>query len=319
MSLSRISAVPAYRIVSVRAPATVANLVCGFDVLGMAVQNPFDELTIHYREAPGITIENFGNDHLPTDPQKNVSGASLLAMVDELDISFGFHVEVHKKIKPGSGLGSSAASSAAAVVAANILLGNPFQPIDLVRFAMHGEKAASGVKHADNVAPCIYGGVTLVRSVFPLDIVPLPAPDLQVTIAHPQVEVRTSDARQVLKQQILLKNAIRQWGNISGVVAGLLMHDYNLLGRSLEDVIVEPARSVLIPGFSEIKKQCLEAGALGGGISGSGPSMFMFSKTMEMAVTIQEIMEAEYKRLGVECHTFVTKVNGNGVVCTGSE
>lgn len=312
----KIKATPHYRTVSVKAPATVANLVCGFDILGMAVEDPYDELTLHFRETPGITIENFGNNSLPTEPEKNVSGASLLAMMDALDISFGFHIEVHKKIKPGSGLGSSAASSAAAVVAANHLLGNPFQPVDLVRFAMHGEKAASGVKHADNVAPCIYGGVTLIRSVFPLDIVSLPAPDLWVTIVHPQVEVRTSDARQVLKQKIELKDAIKQWGNISGVVTGLLTHNYSLLGRSLEDVIVEPARSVLIPGFSTIKRQCLDAGALGGGISGSGPSMFMFSQTTETAGTLRNIMEEEYKGLQVECNTFVTRVNSKGVICT---
>lgn len=310
---NKIKASPVHKKVSVKAPATVANLVCGFDVLGMAVNDPYDELTLHYKEAPGITIENFGEGQLPTDPVKNVSGASLLAMMDELDISFGFHIEVHKKIKPGSGLGSSAASSAASVVAANHLLGNPFQPVDLVRFAMHGEKAASGVKHADNVTPCIYGGVTLIRSVFPLDIVRLPAPGLLVTMVHPQVEVRTSDARQVLKQQVLLKDAIKQWGNISGVVAGLINKDYALLGRSLEDFIVEPARSVLIPGFAAIKKQCLEAGALGGGISGSGPSIFMFSETKETADNVREIMEAEYERLGVECHTYVTSVNAKGI------
>ncbi len=293
-------------------------MVCGFDILGMAVEAPYDELVLHYREATGITIENFGQEGLPTDPEKNVSGASLLAMLQELDIPFGVHLEVHKKIKPGSGLGSSAASAAASVVAMNQLLGNPFTPTDLVRFAMHGEKAASGVKHADNVAPCIFGGVTLVRSVFPLDIVSLPAPNLLVVIVHPQVEVRTSDARQVLKQQIQLKHAIKQWGNIAGVVTGLLQHDYKLLGRSLEDVIVEPARSVLIPGFAAIKKQSLEAGALGGGISGSGPSMFMFAEQEHTARTIQQIMEHTYRELGIDCFTYITKVSTTGVVCTAT-
>jgi homoserine kinase len=315
MTETKIKATPVYRSVSVQAPATVANLVCGFDILGMAVEDPYDELVLHYRETPGITIENIGDDRLPTAPEKNVAGVALRAMMDALDISFGFHIEVKKRIKPGSGLGSSAASSAAAVVAANHLLGNPFAPVDLVRFAMHGEKAATGVKHADNVAPCIYGGVTLVRSVFPLDIVALPAPDLFVALVHPQVEVRTADSRQVLRQQVLLKDAIRQWGNISGVVAALLTHDYPLLGRSLEDVIVEPARSVLIPGFASIKRNCMEAGALGGGISGSGPSTFMFSQKAEMAETIRGIMEAEYKQLGIACNTFITRVKSKGVEC----
>jgi homoserine kinase len=177
------------------------------------------------------------------------------------------------------------------VVAANYLLGNRFSKEDLVRFAMNGEKLASGVKHADNIAPCIYGGVTLVRSIFPLDIIQLTAPALHVTIVHPQIEVRTSDARSILKHQVQLKDAIRQWGNIAGLVAGLLKNDYELIGRSLEDVLIEPVRSILIPGFDEVKRKSKEAGALGGGISGSGPSLFMLSKTEAIAKTVEREMQ----------------------------
>ena len=214
---------------------------------------------------------------------------------------------------PGSGIGSSAASAAGAVVAANHLLNDRFSKQDLVRFAMNGEKVACGVKHADNIAPCIYGGVTLIRSVFPLDIISLDAPFLHVTVVHPQIEVRTSDARQILKQQVLLKDAIKQWGNIAGLVAGFINHDYELISRSLEDVIIEPVRSILIPGFDDIKKTSKEAGALGGGISGSGPSIFMLSKDAQTAQHVESAMKNVYDKMGMAYHTHVTTINKEGV------
>jgi homoserine kinase len=227
--------------------------------------------------------------------------------------TIGFEVKINKLIKPGSGVGSSAASSAGAVVGANYLLGNPFSKDDLVRFAMNGEKVASGVKHADNIAPCIHGGVTLVRSIFPLEIVALPSPTLYVTIVHPQIEVRTADARSILKQNVQLKDAIKQWGNIAGLVAGLMKGDYDLIGRSLEDVIIEPVRSILIPGFDELKKACKAAGALGGGISGSGPSIFFLSKEKETALAVEKEMKKLYEGFGLAHHTYVTTINQEGV------
>jgi homoserine kinase len=199
------------------------------------------------------------------------------------------------------------------VVAANILLGKPFSNPDLVRFAMNGEKVASGVKHADNITPCIYGGVTLIRSIHPLDIVQLDAPPLHVTVVHPQIEVRTSDARQILRKEVQLKQAIRQWGNIAGLVAGFMKGDYDLIGRSLEDVIIEPVRSILIPGFNDVKQRCLEAGALGGGISGSGPSIFMLNKDEEKANIVAEIMRDVYSSIGIDHRIHVTRVNTEGV------
>ncbi len=284
--------------VQVHAPATVANLVCGFDVLGMALHRPDDVMTLSLKDEPGISIEHTDIYQLPTDPEKNVAGAALLAMMEELENPPGFHLVTDKRIKPGSGLGSSAASSAGAVVAANHLLGNPFSNEDLVRFAMNGEKVASGVKHADNIAPAIYGGITLIRSIFPLDIVQLSGPPLFVTVVHPQIEVRTADARQILRKEVQLKSAIKQWGNIAGLVAGLLKQDYALIGRSLEDVIIEPVRSILIPGFDEVKSQSREAGALGGGISGSGPSIFMLSEKESTANSVEQLMQELYIRAG---------------------
>jgi homoserine kinase len=299
--------------VTIHSPATVANMVCGFDVLGFAVNDPYDVMTIRFSETVGVTIINEDEYNLPTNPEENVAGAALLAMLEEIDEQIGFELRICKHIKPGSGVGSSAASAAGAVVAANRLLGDRFSKEDLVRFAMNGEKVASGVKHADNIAPCIYGGVTLIRSIFPLDIVPLNAPELYVSIVHPQIEVRTSDARGILKQQVLLKDAIRQWGNIAGLVAGLLKNDYELISRSLEDVLIEPVRSILIPGFEEIKQRSKEAGALGGGISGSGPSIFMLSKDEKTAQLVEKEMRSVYDRLELEHHTYVTTINMEGV------
>lgn len=297
----------------IHSPATVANMVCGFDVLGFAVNDPYDEMRIRFKEGTGITIINEDDYHLPTQPELNVAGAALIAMLEEIKEPIGFQLHICKHIKPGSGVGSSAASAAGAVVAANRLLNNRFSKIDLVRFAMNGEKVASGVKHADNIAPCIYGGVTLIRSIFPLDIVALTAPPLFVTIVHPQIEVRTSDARSILKQQVLLKDAIRQWGNIAGLVAGLLQNDYELIGRSLEDVLIEPVRSILIPGFDQVKQLSKQAGALGGGISGSGPSIFMLSKNETTAKAVEQQMHTVYETLSLEHHTYVTTINQEGV------
>jgi homoserine kinase len=312
--------------IQIKSPATVANMVCGFDILGFAVENPYDEMEMRLvPRAAGqsivdaIKIINIDEYNLPTEPEKNVAGAALIALIEEYEEKhmgstlLAFEVKINKLIKPGSGVGSSAASSAGAVVGANHLLGNIFSKDDLVRFAMNGEKVASGVKHADNIAPCIFGGVTLVRSIFPLEIIALPSPSLHVTIVHPQIEVRTADARSILRQNVQLKDAIKQWGNIAGLVAGLMKGDYDLIGRSLEDVIIEPVRSILIPGFDELKKACIAAGALGGGISGSGPSIFFLSKEKETAVKVEDAMKELYTRLGLAHHTYVTSINQSGV------
>jgi len=299
--------------ITVQCPATVANLVCGFDVLGMALEEPYDIMEVSLLDEPVVRISGGDGFPLPSDPAQNTAGAPLLAMQEELEKPVGFEVVIHKKIKPGSGVGSSAASAAGAVVAANHLLKNRFSKEDLVRFAMFGEKVASGVKHADNIAPCIYGGITLIRSIFPLDIVSIPAPLLHVTVVHPQIEVKTADARQILRKEVLLKDAIRQWGNIAGLVAGFIKNDYELIGRSLEDVIIEPVRSMLIPGFDQVKSQCKTAGALGGGISGSGPSIFMLSRDIHTARAIEQVMKRIYNDIGLDYHTYVTTINHTGV------
>jgi homoserine kinase len=299
--------------VKILSPGTVANLVCGFDVLGLALNDPCDVMTLHRTSTPGLVIKNLDDFGLPEDPVKNVAGVSLLSLMAALPEPIGLEMTIDKKIKPGSGIGSSAASAAGSVAAANILLGNVFTKTELVQFAMNGEKLASGVKHADNIAPCLLGGVTLIRSIYPLDIVPIKPPPLFVTIVHPQIEVKTSDARQILKKQILLKDAIRQWGNIAGLVAGLMNGDYELISRSLEDVIIEPVRSILIPAFDQVKKRSLDAGALGGGISGSGPSIFMLSINEKIARSVEHEMADVYHHAGIPYSTYVTTINNEGV------
>lgn len=300
--------------VKIKSPATVANLVCGFDVLGMCLHEPYDEMEIRLINEKKIIIQSANGYQLPTDPQQNTAGAPLIEMLKTIDEEIGFEVFIKKNIKPGSGLGSSAASATGVVIAANHLLQNRFDKNELVQFAMFGEKVASGVKHADNVAPGIFGGVTLIRCIFPLDIVSITPPPLFVTVVHPQIEVKTSDARQILRKEVLLKDAIKQWGNIAGLVTGLVKGDYDLIGRSLEDVIIEPVRSILIPGFDTIKKQCKEAGVLGGGISGSGPSLFMLSKERSTAIVAENIMKEVYNKLGLDYHTYVTTINNEGCV-----
>ncbi len=301
------------KVVTLSAPATVANIVCGFDILGLALNEPCDKLVMRLIPEKTIRIINKDNYGLPVEPEKNVIGGALLAMLKAINENIGFEIESTKIIKPGSGIGSSAASAAGAVVGANHLLNNRFTKEELVAFAMCGEEIASGVKHADNIAPCIYGGVTLIRSNEPVDIIPLHAPPLFVTVIHPQIEIKTSEARKMLKKEVPLKDAVIQWANIAGLVAGFMKEDYELISRSLHDVIIEPVRSALIPAFAELKKQSMAAGALGGGISGSGPSVFMLSREENTACRVEKAMHDVYKKIGINFNTYVTMINTKGV------
>lgn len=300
--------------IKLQVPGTVANLVCGFDILGMALNEPFDEMEFKLLNERKVIIHHQDEFNLPTEPEKNVAGVVLQKILEKLENqNIGFEVTINKKIKPGSGLGSSAASAAGAAFGANELLGNIFSNEELVHFAMFGEELASGSRHADNIAPCLFGGITLVKSSEPIDIIPLSSPDLYVTAVHPQVEVKTSDARQILKKNIQMKDAVKQWGNVAGLVAGILKNDNQLISRSLEDVLVEPVRSILIPKFDEVKKQSLSLGALGGGISGSGPSIFMLSETKEIAEKVAENMQKIYNEIGIENYVYVSKINDQGI------
>ena len=300
--------------IQVFCPATIANISCGFDVLGVALDAVGDEMTIRKVIEKGVRITKLTGQDLPLEAHLNVAGVAGLALLAESDYNGGFEIEIRKNIKAGSGIGSSAASSTGAVWAMNELLGRPFTKLELVKFAMEGERLASGVAHADNVAPALFGGFTLIRSYEPLDVVPIPTPKaLWATVIHPQIEVRTSDSRKILKTKITLAEGIKQWGNLGGLVAGLFTEDYQLIGRSLVDHIVEPIRSILIPAFDKVKSVSLEAGALGCGISGSGPSIFAFSEGEESAQKVGKAMKKVYQKIGIDYDVHVSRINTEGV------
>ena len=300
--------------IKVFCPATIANVSCGFDVLGLALESVGDEMVVRKSPEKGIRIVKISGQDLPLEPERNVSGVAALALLEKSGHQGGFELEIVKRIKPGSGIGSSAASSTGAVWAMNELLGRPFSNLELVQFAMEGERLASGTAHADNVAPALFGGFTLVRSYDPLDIVPIPSPKLlHATVIHPQLEIKTSDSRKILKTTIPMEKGIQQWGNLGGLIAGLFREDYDLIGRSLHDVIVEPIRSILIPGFDAIKANALAAGALGCGISGSGPSIFALSKGEEIAREVAASMRETYAGIGLDFDIHVSRVKAQGV------
>jgi len=297
------------------APATVANVAAGFDVLGFALDSPGDELVATFSEKPGVTISRITGDdgRLPLDSHKNTAGVSVHALLKYLGETRGIDLRLEKKMPLGSGLGSSAASAVVAVVAVNELLGRPLSKRDLLPFALEGERIACGSAHADNAAPSLLGGFVLIRSYTPLDVIPLPTPEkLYATVIHPHIEIQTKDARGILKQQISLSNAITQWGNTAGLVAGILMSDYDLISRSLHDVIVEPIRSILIPKFYELKQAALDAGALGCSISGSGPSLFALTDSHDTAQKVANAMTLVLDNIGIGSDVFISKVNQEG-------
>ena len=306
--------------IKVFAPATVANVSCGFDILGFALDYPGDEIILRKNNSGKIIIKEItgDNEKLPLDPDKNSASAVIQNFLQYLKLKQGIDIYLNKKMPLGSGLGSSAASSVAAAFAINTLLDSPLNIKEVLKFAMYGEKVACGSEHADNVAPALYGGFVLIRSYDPLDIIKLPAPDqLFASVIHPQIEIKTKDARDILKKEIQLKNAIKQWGNVGGLISGLYESDYDLIGRSMEDHIIEPIRSILIPGYPEVKNAALKSGVLGCGISGSGPSVFTLSKGKQTAETAGEKMVEEFKNIGIESDIYVSKVNNQGPIVLG--
>lgn len=302
--------------VHVFAPATVANMVCGFDVLGFALSEPGDEVFIRKVDRPGVHLVNVTGDdgRLPRDTTKNTVSASILHYLQHIGrTDIGVDIELHKQMPIGSGLGSSAASTVAGLFAINTLLGNPLSRRELLPFAVRGEELACGHGHADNVAPALLGGITLIRGYDPLDVVALPAPpSLYASVVFPHVDVPTRDARQMIRSKVALKDAVTQWGNIAGLVAGLFSNDYELIGRSMQDVLIEPTRAILIPEFYEMRRVAIESGALGFGISGSGPSVFAFSRDKELATQITSVIQAELTQQGIDSNGYVSGINTEG-------
>ncbi|GAL61657.1 homoserine kinase [Algibacter lectus] len=300
--------------IKIFSPATVANVSCGFDVLGFCLDSVGDDMVIRKTDKKGVFITKIVGFDLPYETELNVAGVSALAMYNAIDVDFGFEIEIYKNIKPGSGIGSSAASAVGSVFGMNELLGRPFNKTELTAFAIKGEAIASKCEHADNLAPALFGGFTLVKSINPVQILEIPSPtDLYATIIHPQIEIKTSESRAVLPKEVALSDAITQWANVGSLVHALHTSDYNLLKDSLHDVIVEPHRSKLIPHYNDVKKASLQAGALGCGISGSGPSIFSLSKGLETANNIKEAINNVYAKTEIEFDIHVSKINTEGV------
>jgi len=304
--------------VKVFAPATVANVVCGFDVLGFAVNEPGDEVIMRVTDKPGVVISKITGDEgrLPLNPAKNTVSASVqdyLKHIGRTDV--GIDIELHKKMPIGSGLGSSSASTVAGLFAVNTLFDQQLTAQELVPFAMKGEELACGYGHADNVAPALLGGFVLIRSYEPLDVISLPFPDeLYAAIVYPEVDVPTKDARQMIKSKVYLKDAVKQWGNVAGLVTGLFMKDYDLIGRSMVDGLVEPTRSILIPDFYKMRSIAMEMGAISFGISGSGPSVFALTKDQDTANRITQALQKQLKSIQINSLSFVSSVNKKGPV-----
>jgi homoserine kinase len=296
------------------APATVANVSCGFDSLGFAVDAIGDEITFTKTAEKGVKITTITGADLTYDIDKNAASAVVKKILNAANADFGIELTIHKGFSPGSGLGSSAASAAGAAFGANKLVGNRYSELELTKFAMFGEEVACGSQIADNVAAAIYGGFILVRSYKPLEIIKLPVPDeLRVVAIHPQITIKTKDARAVLPEKIALKDAVTQWANVGGLISGLFTDNYPLISRSLVDIIAEPARKPLIPFFDEVKDSALKAGALGAGISGSGPTIFALCEGNEVAKKVYHSIEESYKNKGIDFEMFISKVNQEGI------
>ena len=300
--------------IKIFSPATVANVACGYDVLGFCLDSVGDEMLIRKVDKKGIQITKIEGFDLPLKTELNVAGVSAIAMYEALQPDCGFEIEIYKNIKPGSGIGSSAASAVGSVFGMNALLGSPYNKTELTQFAMKGEALASKCEHADNLAPALFGGFTLVKSLSPLEILEIPSPDnLFATIIHPQIEVKTADSRAILPKEVKLQDAIVQWANFGSLIHSLHTSNYQLMKRSLHDAIIEPHRCKLIPFYKEVKYVALKSGALGTNISGSGPSIFSLSEGIETASLVSDAIKKVYSNTGINFDIHISKINTEGI------
>ncbi|RPI44470.1 MAG: homoserine kinase [Bacteroidetes bacterium] len=299
--------------VRVYAPATVSNVGPGFDLLGFALEAPGDELLVRRNNRGTLHLVDESGCNLPLDPAINVAALAADSLLEELGVDKGFDLVFTRKIHPGSGVGSSAASCVAAVVGVNEILGSPFEIKALVPYALEGEKVASGATHADNVAPALLGGITLIRGYDPLDIKHIPYPDdLWCAVVHPSLEIRTLESRKLIPREIPMSTALQQCGNLAGLVAGLITADYGLISRSVRDVFAEPHRKCCLPEFEELRKASLHAGSLGTGLSGSGPSVFSLCRGEEMALTVGRAMKNHFDVREIEAGIYVSRISRAG-------
>lgn len=299
---------------SALAPACIGNFGPGLDILGVAIAGPGDRVTATRTETGDIVIDDPGHPDLPTDPAKNTAGIAAREVLKRTGTDIGVRLSVVKGLPIAGGQGGSAASAVAAAVAVHRLIGAPLNVAALLECAVEAEAVVSG-RHADNVAPQLLGGVVLVRSLDPIDVVQLASPsELRIVMAHPDQRLRTADARSVLPQFISRAMVIRQLGNVAAVVAALESDDLDLLGRAMDDQIAEPARAVLLPGFEQAREAAKSAGALGGSISGAGPSSFWLAGDDVTARRIMDAVRASYAALGIACNVRATRIAQMGAM-----
>jgi len=300
--------------IKVFAPATIANVGPGYDILGLALEGVGEHLEMEVLDSDEIIIHPIpGCPELPLAADENIAGIVAQAMFKQLNLNQGLSIKIEKAVKPGSGLGSSGCTAAASAFALNELLNRPFTSNELVEFAMLGEKATSGKAHADNVATALFGGFCIIKSYHPLEILSIPFPkDLQIVVAHPQIEVKTADSKKILKKEMALPDVITQMGNIAGLISGLTTSNFDWIKSSMNDLIAEPIRSYLIPGFAQAKLIAMEAGALGCSISGSGPSVFAFCENKGQAKEVGEKWKGFYKDLEIDANIYLSKINSRG-------
>lgn len=302
--------------IKVFAPASVANVACGFDILGFALDKPGDEIVVKYSETPGLKITAITgtSKKLPLDVNLNTAGVAGLRVLEALEeTNIGIEMQVHKKMPFGSGLGSSAASAVGGAMAINELLGRPFEKRDLLPFALAGESVASGGIHADNVAPSLLGGFTLVRDSLSCDVARVPVPrGIFATVIYPKVEILTKEARAMLKAEISLKTSIQQSANMGAFIIGMMNSDFELIRRSLKDLIIEPQRAPLIPHFYDAQQAALDCGVLGCSISGSGPSIFALSNSSVTAEQAGIAMQQIFSAHKIETELFISAINNEG-------
>lgn len=300
--------------VRVFAPASIANMGCGFDVMGLALDEVGDILEISVQEGEnGLYIVNATDVPLPEDIESNVITPVVRKFLQMTGLVAKVHVRICQKIYPGSGIGSSAASSAAAAYGLNEIFGCPLTEDEVVECAMEGENLASGGYHADNAAPAVVGGIILIRGYEPLDMIKLPVPgNFYCAVVHPDIVVTTKMAREIMPKEVPMHNAVSQWGNVGGLVAGLYSGNIGLIGRSMKDSVAEPFRKQFIPGFDELRSQLLEAGAMAMNISGSGPSLFALCDRHEIAERAGDLMKRHFDNLNIGCRVYVVKVSNKG-------
>ena len=303
------------RRIKIKAPATVANLSCGYDILGLCLDKPFDEIEISKISEKNIILESIKTDfsNIPINPKQNTGGLPAILIQEDLNLNHGFKISIKKGVPLFGGMGSSAATAVGVVYGINKLLGNPLDNNDIIKYALEGEKISSDTPHADNIGPCLLGGLVLIKGTNPLDLIQLPIGPLYVSIIHPDIQISTKIARELLPKSITMKKAIKQWSNIAALTYGFTVNDHNIIKRSMHDNIIEPVRSKLIPGFNKIQYAANKEGALGCSISGSGPSIFALSQNKNEAEKVLLAMKKEASKFSYLFHSYLTPINHSGV------